>query len=87
MITSIQKYWILTALLLFTAQALMGQSGNYRSHQENQHQLTFLSDNGSKLRFQFYTNHTIRITWIQRGEDFFADNRYEMVASHDRSGR
>lgn len=86
MIASVKKTWILLVFFFFITYALMGQSGNYASHQKKEHQLTFVSDNGSKLRFQFYTNHIIRITWIQKGENFFADKRYEMVARHNRSG-
>jgi len=86
MIFTSRKFRILLALLLFTTQGLMGQSGNYASHRKDKHQLTFLSDNGSKLRFQFYANHTIRITWIQQGEVFFHNDRYEMVTSHKRNG-
>jgi len=80
-------YALLLTVLLLPPLASRAQNGSYHSHQKNEHQVLFQSTNGSKLRFQFYSNRLIRVTRIQKGETFFADDRYEMVANHRRTGQ
>ena len=42
---------------------------------------------GQKLRVTPYGNEIIRIQFARNGEDFFPNNYYEMVESHDWNGK
>ena len=56
-----------------------GQSGNYISFIQSEHELLFNSNNVVRLKFQFQTDNVIRVQWVRKGEDFFTDVHYEMV--------
>ncbi|MBQ4818514.1 TIM-barrel domain-containing protein [Aquimarina sp. MMG016] len=62
------------------------QSGDFKTYEKSNHELTFESDTGVKLRFQFYANDIIRIQWVKKDESFFPDDHYEMVEYHNRKG-
>ncbi len=74
---------ILFIMVCFQAKS---QSGNFKTYNQNDHELIFESDSGNKLRFQFYSEKIIRIHWIKKGEDFFPNNHYETVVDHTLSG-
>jgi len=42
---------------------------------------------GTRLRITPYGRLAVRLQAVRAGEDFFADDRYEMVESHDHGGR
>jgi len=73
-------------LILLLGPAASGQSGNLSSYTEGAHEIIFQSDNGARLRVQLYSSFTLRFQWVQKGEDYFPDKHYEMVATHDRRG-
>lgn len=73
-------------LFLYLGPAASGQSGNFASYTQGDHDIVFQSDNGTRLRVQLYSSFTLRFQWVQKGENFFPDNHYEMVATHDRRG-
>ncbi len=76
------------AILFFTffiSNKTKAQSGDFKTYQKDQHELTFESNTGVTLRFQFYANDIVRIQWVKKDESFFADDHYEMVENHDLS--
>ncbi|MFH4963364.1 TIM-barrel domain-containing protein [Gaetbulibacter sp. M235] len=75
--------WTLFIMVCFQAK---GQSGNFKTYNQNEHELIFESDSDNKLRFQFYSENIIRVQWIKKGEDFFPKNHYETVVDHTLSG-
>jgi len=75
---------ILTFILM--ASGSFAQIGNYKSYDAQDHSVVFESVNGGKIRIQFYTNQIIRVQYVQAGEDFFANDHYEMVENHDLKG-
>ncbi len=81
---------IKTILLLFitycTINKVSAQTGNYKTYSQNKHELVFESNTGIKLKFQFHSDHIIRIQWAKKGKDFFSDDHYEMVENHKLSG-
>ena len=78
--------FLFVALIPVLCNTISGQTGNYKSHTRSKHQLLFTSDNGTRLRFRFQSNDVIRVQWVKSGEDFFADDRYEMAVDHDTTG-
>ncbi|MUP44836.1 DUF4968 domain-containing protein [Gramella sp. BOM4] len=75
-------------LILFClcSQFLLAQSGDYKTHSLNEHQVLFETETENKLQISFYQDDLIRFHWVRKGEDFFADDRYEMVEQHRLSG-
>ncbi len=66
--------------------ALAQTLGNYKNRQVHDHQLVFETSNGSRLSLKAYSDHVVRVQAIKKGEVFFKDDHYEMVASHLMTG-
>jgi alpha-D-xyloside xylohydrolase len=77
---------IILFILMMAPHLSQGQTGGYTSYEKNSHGVVFQSQKGDQLRFQFYTNQIVRITWARPGKTFLADDRYEMVQDHHRKG-
>ena len=74
-------------ILIFSAIKVTCQTiGNYARVEKHSNELLFISDVGQKIRITANNNFVVRIQAVQKGEDFFADDRYEMVANHLRNG-
>lgn len=83
----VRTCFVLNFTLLIPVIHLQGQTfGNYYQYEDQGSKLTFISDMGQKLRFTSYSNFVVRIQVTQKNEDFFADDHYEMVANHNRTG-
>ncbi len=59
---------------------------NYSSHHAEGRSVIFVSMSGQKLRITPYGDYIVRLQSVRNGEEFFPDDRYEMVASHDWDG-
>lgn len=75
--------FIFTNLINFN---VFSQSGDFKFYIQKKHEIVFESTTGVKLRLQFYAANTIRFQWVNKGEDFFPDNHYEMVEHHNKTG-
>src|SRR4051812_16421800 len=73
-------------LLLNSTQSYAQSIGDYHSFKQFPHRLLFTTTSGHQLRLSAYTDYVIRIQAIRKGEDFFSDDHYEMVASHKMNG-
>lgn len=60
--------------------------GNFVGYETHANQLLFTTNTGCKLSLKAYTDDIIRVQAIKKGEDFFKDDHYEIVASHQMSG-
>nr|WP_308120885.1 TIM-barrel domain-containing protein [Actinoplanes bogorensis] len=58
----------------------------YASHVTGVRSVTVTSTTGQRLRISAYGGHLVRIQAVRAGEEFFADNRYEMVDPAAHSG-
>ena len=67
--------------------ALIGNTQTVLSHSWERNSLVFTNVQGERLRLTPYGNQMIRVQTARKGEDFFADDRYEMVVSHQWPGK
>jgi len=58
----------------------------YASHHSEGRSVVFISSTGQKLRVTPYGDYIIRTQSVRKDEEFFPDDRYEMVDSHDWDG-
>ena len=74
-------------LLLPTDRSLaQTQVGNYVSHTNSGRSVVITGSTGESLRVTPYGDYMVRVQVVKKGEAFYADDRYEMVASHDWTG-
>jgi alpha-glucosidase (family GH31 glycosyl hydrolase) len=73
------------AITLITSLSF-GQIGNYASHSTSDRSVVIKSSTGESIRITPYGDYLVRIQTIRSNETFYADDRYEMVASHDWNG-
>ena len=59
---------------------------NCAAHHAEGRGIIFTTSSGQRLRITPYGDYIVRIQAIRQGEDFFPDDRYEMVESHDWKG-
>lgn len=55
---------------------------NYQSRLTEGRSVVFTTDTGQRLRLTAYGDYIVRVQAVRRGEDFFPDDRYEMVETH-----
>ncbi len=79
------KYLVLF-LAVFHCWEFYSQPGDYLSHSLDDNQLTLETTRGNRLRISFYKDDIVRFHWVKKDEDFFADDRYEMVVEHKLKG-
>jgi alpha-glucosidase (family GH31 glycosyl hydrolase) len=59
---------------------------SYSSHHSEGRSIVFISSSGQRLRVTPYGDYIVRIQTVRKDEEFFSDDRYEMVESHDWDG-
>lgn len=77
--------WIIGCVLL-TGQAF-SQISNYSSLASSGRSIVITGSSDEKIRITPYGDYIIRVQAVRKGEDFYADNRYEMVEKHDWDGK
>lgn len=84
------KYFIrlnLFLLLICFNTSLYSQIDNLKEYTSSGRGFVFTSQNGNKIKLTPYGPNIIRVQAAKQGEEFFQDNYYEMVESHDWSGK
>ncbi len=75
-----------TSIAVFFASLLaapaFAQVGNYLSHEVVGRSVVITGATGETLRVTPYGDYIVRVQVAKKGESFYADDRYEMVASH-----
>ncbi len=64
----------------------LAQVGDYASHASVERSLVITGASGERVRITPYGDYIARVQVVQDGEDFYADDRYEIVESHDWPG-
>ncbi len=59
---------------------------NYSRHHEEGRSFVFTSSSGQRLRVTPYGDFIVRVQSVRKDEEFFPDDHYEMVESHDWDG-
>ncbi len=74
-----KKYFLFSILIAatFICRAQTGLTYTMKDRS-----LIFTNTNGERLRLTPYGNNMIRVQTVRKEEDFFADDRYEMVETH-----
>jgi len=73
-------------VLFLSGHSLAQQIGNYSSHASSGRSVVVTGASGERLRITPYGDYITRVQAVQNGEDFYPDDRYEMVESHDWGG-
>ncbi|MEO1033665.1 MAG: hypothetical protein AAFX55_19935 [Bacteroidota bacterium] len=73
-------------LTSFICSNLWPQTGDFKSYAQKEHELLLETTTGVQLKLQFYNARTIRFQWVNKNEDFFPDDHYEMVENHNKTG-
>ena len=85
--TSAKLFFLISFAVLISFSSLRCQTlGDFSKFISHGNEIIFTSDLGQQIRFMAYSNFVIRVQVVQKGESFFADDHYEMVASHKKSG-
>ena len=71
---------IIPAVMLFGS--LLSQAQQHTDHVSEGRSIIFTNPKGERLRLTPYGDYIIRIQAVRKGEEFFADDRYEMVETH-----
>ncbi len=77
------------ALLIFLVSGhcfAQQQVGNYASYAPSGRSVVITGASGERIRITPYGDHIARVQAVKNGEDFYADDRYDMVESHDWDG-
>lgn len=80
------KRLVSAGLVCLSVQAVAGSFGTYQNHDVSGRSLIFTCSEGNRLRVTPYTDYMIRVQAVKPGEEFFPDDRYEMVADHNLGG-
>ena len=75
-----------TIVLVAVTQSSGVQIGDYASHATSGRSVVITGGDGEKIRITPYGDYILRIQAIRGDESFYADDRYEMVLSHDWDG-
>ena len=71
---------------LVTLKTFGQNIGDYKSFKQSPHQILFTTSSGEQIRLKAYSDDVIRVQYVRKGESFFSDDHYEMVASHKMNG-
>lgn len=85
-VTGIMRVMVLQISLLI-GQSFAQQIGNYTSSAVSGRSLVITASTGENIRITPYGDYIVRVQAIRKGESFYADDRYEIVASHDWDGK
>jgi len=77
---------VLLGSLLARRSLAQTQVGNYSSRAVSGRSVVITGASGESIRITPYGDYIVRIQMARSGESFYADDRYEMVASHDWPG-
>lgn len=77
----------LSTLLLAGPAVAQTQVGNYASHAASGRSVVVTGATGESLRITPYGDYIVRVQVAKKGEDFYADDRYEIVERHDWDGK
>jgi MYXO-CTERM domain-containing protein len=72
--------------LLTNPSLAQTQVGNYASHAASGRSVVVKGASGESLRITPYGDYMVRVQAAKNGESFYADDRYEIVESHDWDG-
>lgn len=78
--------WLPSILISLSNIEAKEHLGAYAGRQTVGRSMIITSQSGHRLRLTPYGNSIIRIQTVRIAEDFFPDDRYEMVESHDWEG-
>lgn len=78
------KLFLFSVLILF---AFITKAQLSLTHVKEGSSIIFTNPQGERLRLTPYGNYIIRVQTVRKDEDFFADDRYEMVVSHQWPGK
>ena len=68
-------------------QFIYSQIDNYKEYKPSGRGFVFTSVEGFNIKFTPYGNNIIRVQVLQKGEEVFPDNYYEMVETHNWNGK
>jgi alpha-D-xyloside xylohydrolase len=74
-------------LLQFIISISSAQIGNLATFTDSGKSILLMSENEEKIRITPYGESIVRIQTVRKNEDFYPDDHYEMVASHDWNGK
>ncbi len=74
-------------LFILISAVLFSKAQPGLTHVKEGSSIIFTNIQGERLRLTPYGNYIIRVQTVRKDEDFFADDRYEMVASHQWPGK
>ncbi len=77
------EFLLILILLLFQVS---GQTGNYVSHSQSGRSVIVKCSSAS-IRITPYGDYIVRVQFAGNNEEFYPDNRYEMVESHNWEGK
>ncbi len=80
------RYNLFLILICFTT-SLFSQIDNFKEYKPSGRGIVFISQNGNKIRLTPYGYKIIRVQAAKQGEEFFPYNYYEMVNSHEWTGK
>jgi alpha-D-xyloside xylohydrolase len=79
---------VVALVSLATSQAnAQTQVGNYASHTASSRSVVVTGATGESIRITPYGDYIVRVQVAKKGEDFYADDRYEIVERHDWDGK
>jgi len=79
-----KKWFLLSFLISF---AIISKAQISLTHIREGRSLILTNPQGDRLRLTPYGNYIIRVQTVRKNEEFFPDDRYEMVESHQWPGK
>lgn len=79
------KFFFLFSVLV--SIAFIGRAQPGLSYVQKGRSLVFTNSYGERVRLTSYGNYIIRVQTVRKEEDFFKDDRYEMVETHQWPGK
>ncbi|MBN1308007.1 MAG: DUF4968 domain-containing protein, partial [Chitinispirillaceae bacterium] len=76
----------MAVVLLLVPFQSSGQTGDYSSHAESGRSVVIMGSSGT-IRITPYGDYMVRIQAKRSNEEFYPDDRYEMVERHDWEGK
>lgn len=77
---------IIISMTLSIAGLYSQTLSDYQKLEKDSNVLVFVTNSGQRIKFSAFTNYLVRIQAVQKGEEFFPDDHYEMVADYDKKG-
>jgi alpha-glucosidase (family GH31 glycosyl hydrolase) len=77
---------LFASFTILIASQSYAQIGNYSSLAASDRSIVITGSSGEKIRLTPYGDYIVRIQTVRKDEDFYPDNRYELVERHDWKG-